>query len=94
MECKVTKYNAKCLEFQQVKTEHKHLAGLLNPLFVPEWKLEVMTMDFITGLPKTKKQNDSSMVVVDTFSKQTHFIRVKCTYKVVHIVEIFIKDIF
>ena len=41
-------------------------------------------MDFITGLPKRKKQNDSIFVVVDKFSKEAHFIPVKSTYKVVH----------
>ena len=51
-------------------------------------------MDFIMGLPKSKKQNDSIFVVVDKLSKETHFILVKSTYKVVHIVDIFLKDIF
>ena len=51
-------------------------------------------MDFITGLPKIKKQNDSIFVVVDNFSKTTHFIPVKSAYKVVHIADIFLKEIF
>ena len=41
-------------------------------------------MDFITGLPKRKNQNNSIFVVVDKLSKSTHFIPVKSTYKVVH----------
>ena len=51
-------------------------------------------MDFITGLPKSKKQNGSIFVVVDQFSKAPHFISVKLTYKEVHIVDIFLKEIF
>ena len=51
-------------------------------------------MDFITGLPKSKKQNDSIFVVVDKLSKETHFIPMKLTYKEVHIVDIFLKEIF
>ena len=51
-------------------------------------------MDFIMGLPKSKKKNDSIFVVVDKLSKATHFIPVKLTYKVVHIVDIFLKKIF
>jgi hypothetical protein len=31
-------------------------------------------MDFITGLPITKKHNDSIMVVIDKLTKETHFI--------------------
>jgi hypothetical protein len=53
------------LECQKVKAEHRHPAGLLQPLPIPEWKWEVVTMDFITKLPRTNKQHDSIMVVVD-----------------------------
>ena len=51
-------------------------------------------MDFITVLLKSKKHNDSIFVVVDKLSKATHFIPVKSTYKEVHIVDIFLKEIF
>ena len=51
-------------------------------------------MDFITGLPKSKKQNDYIFVVVDKLSKAAHFIPVKSTYKAVHIADIFLKEIF
>ena len=50
-------------------------------------------MDFITGLPKSKKQNDSIFVVVDKLSKSAHFILVQSTYKAVHITNIFLKEI-
>ena len=51
-------------------------------------------MDFITGLPKSKKQNDSIFVVIDKLSNKTHFIPVKSTYKAVNIGNIFPKEIF
>ena len=61
-------YLARCIECQQVKIEHQHPAGLLQPLPIPEWKWEIISMDFVTGLPKTNKQYDSIMVVVDKSS--------------------------
>ena len=51
-------------------------------------------MDFITGLPKSKRKNDSIFVVIDKLSKEAHFIQVKLTHKVVHIADIFLKQIF
>jgi hypothetical protein len=48
-------YLAKCLECQQVKTEHRHPIGLLQPLPILEWKWETISMDFIIGLPKLAK---------------------------------------
>ena len=51
-------------------------------------------MDFIIGLPKSKKQNDYIFVVIKKFSKPTNFIPVNSTYKRVHIVDIFLKEIF
>jgi len=72
----VVEYLAQCLEHQQIKAEHQHLTGLLQPLPIPEWKWETISMDFIMGLPKTKSNNDSIMVVVDKLSKSAHFIPV------------------
>ena len=50
-------------------------------------------MDFIIGLPKSKKKNDSIFVVVDKLSKATQFILVKLTYKEIHIVDILLQEI-
>ena len=46
---------AQCLTCQIVKAEHQRPAGLLQPLPIPEWKWEHVTMDFVVGLPKTEK---------------------------------------
>jgi ribosomal protein L21E len=94
MKREVAEYLARCLECQLVKAEHQHPAGLLQPLPIPEWKWEIISLDFITGLPRNAKQNDSIMVVVDKLSKAAHFIPVKSTYKAINIAEIFMKEIF
>jgi len=90
----VVEYLARCLECQQVKAEHQHPAGLLQPLPIPEWKWETITMEFITGLPKSKKNNDSIMVVVDKLSKSAHFIPVQSTYRAAQIENVFMQNIF
>jgi hypothetical protein len=52
----------------------------------------VVTIDFITKLPRTMKQHDSIMVVVDKLTKATHFISVKTTRKATNIAEIYMKE--
>jgi hypothetical protein len=93
MKKEVVDFIAKCLECQKVKVEHRHPAGLLQPLPIPEWKWEVVTMDFITKLPRTTKQHDSIMVVVDKLTKVAHFIPVKLTHKEINIVDIYMREI-
>jgi hypothetical protein len=89
----IVEYIARCMECQNVKDEHRHATGLLQPLPIPEWKWEVVTMDFITGLPRTRKQHDSIMVSVDKLMKVAHFIMLKDTHKAVEVADIFMKEV-
>lgn len=41
-------YIARCQKCQQVKVENQHPMRLLQLLSIPEWKWEVILMDFIT----------------------------------------------
>ncbi len=52
-----------------------------------------ISIDLITRLPKSKRQNDSIMVV-DKLSKAPRFIPVKSTYKEINIANIFMKEVF
>jgi hypothetical protein len=93
MKKEVAEYIAKCLECQKVKAEHRHPTGLMQPLPIPEWKWEVVKMDFITKLPRTSKHHDSIMVVVDKLTKDAHFIPVKLTHKETNVVDIYMREI-
>ncbi|KAJ0510834.1 putative nucleotidyltransferase, Ribonuclease H [Helianthus annuus] len=70
----IATYVAKCLTCAQVKAEHQKPSGLLQQPELPEWKWEMVTMDFITKLPKTKKGNDTIWVIVDRLTKSAHFL--------------------
>ena len=94
MKTELAEYIARCFECQQMKTEHQHLAGLLQPLPIPSWKWEIISLDFVTRLPRNQNLNDSIMVLVDKLSKESHFIPVKTTYKAANIADIFLKQIF
>jgi hypothetical protein len=93
MKADIVNYVARCLECQQVKAEHRHPAGLLQPHAIPESKWEVISMDFIVGLPLTARRHDSIFVVVDTLTKSAHFIPVRTTYQAPDIARVFISEI-
>ncbi|GJT59303.1 hypothetical protein Tco_1002836 [Tanacetum coccineum] len=46
------------LLIHQVKIEHQRASGLLQPLEIPMWKWDEISMDFVTGLPTTQKRHD------------------------------------
>jgi hypothetical protein len=76
----VAKFVAHCNICQRVKIEHKKHSGLLQPLSIPEWKWQDISMDFINGLPRTQKANDLIWIIVDRLTKDMHFIHVCTTY--------------
>ncbi|TYK18679.1 pol protein [Cucumis melo var. makuwa] len=80
MKREVADFVSRCLVCQQVKAPRQCPAGLLQPLSVPGWKWESVSMDFITGLPKTLKGYTVIWVVVDRLTKSAHFVPGKSTY--------------
>ena len=89
----VAQYVASCLTCQQVKFEHQRPTGLLQELPLPEWKWERITMDFVVGLPKTRKGHDSIWVIVYRLTKSAHFLAVKTTYTVAQYAQVYLDSI-
>ncbi|WVZ63933.1 LOW QUALITY PROTEIN: hypothetical protein U9M48_013523 [Paspalum notatum var. saurae] len=89
----VAEYVAVCDTCQRVKAGHQRPAGLLQPLKIPEWKWEEISMDFIVGLARTQKGYNSIGVVVDRLTKVAHFIPVNTTYSGARLAELYISRI-
>ena len=70
-----------CLSCARNKPAQHKPYGELSPLPVPEKPWDSVSMDFITDLPLTENKNDAILVVVDRFTKMTHFIpcAISCT---------------
>ena len=73
MKREIAGYTSHCAVCQQVKAETKKPFGLLQPLLVPQWKWEDITMDFMYKLPRTRNGYDGIWVIVDRFTKSAHF---------------------
>ena len=50
-------------------------------------------MDFIVGLPPTRRQNDSIWAMVDRMIKSVHYIPVKSTYSAEDYAKVYVYDI-
>ncbi|GKD20684.1 retrotransposable element Tf2, partial [Tanacetum coccineum] len=84
---------SKCMTCQQVKIEHQRASGLLQPLEIPVWKWDEISMDFVTGLPTTQKRHDAIWVVVDRLTKSAHFLPIRKNYGISKLAEIFQQEI-
>jgi hypothetical protein len=89
----IVNYVVRFLECQQVKAEHRHPLGLLQPHSISELKWEVISMDFIVGFPLMERRHDSIFVVVNTLTKSAHFISVHMMYQAPDIERVFISEI-
>ena len=89
----VLDFVTKCIVCQRMKTEHQVPSGLLQPIRIPEWKWDRITMDSVVGLPLIRRMHDSVWVVVDRLTKSAHFLLVRTDSSLNKLVELYIKEI-
>jgi hypothetical protein len=77
-----------CSVCQQAKLDHVPYPGLLQSLPVPEQAWQVVTMDFIKGLP-TSAQFNCILVIVDKFSKYAHFLKLKHPFSALQVAKLY-----
>jgi hypothetical protein len=88
----VERYVSRCTTCNKAKSRlNPH--GLYIPLPVPSVPWKDISMDFILGLPRTKRGRNSIFVVVDRFSKMAHFIPCHKSDNVSHVVDLFFTEI-
>jgi len=69
MKKEIAEFVYACLVCQKSKIEHQKSSGLMQPLFVPDWKWNSISMDFVGALLKTVKGFDLIWVIVDRLLK-------------------------
>ncbi|MEX5618412.1 integrase zinc binding domain-containing protein, partial [Pseudomonas syringae] len=89
----VAHFVSEYLVCQMVKAEWKHPAGLLHPLEILVWKWEDISIDFVDGLPRFRRGNESIWVIVDRLTKSAHFIPLPVTRDVRLLCDKYIREV-
>ena len=92
MKKNIQDYVVACAVCQQAKTEVSY-PRLLQPLVVPDYAWQVLSMDFIEGLPSSESFN-CILVVVDKFSKYTHFIKLTHPFTALKVAKLFMDSVY
>ena len=86
----IEEYVAKCPNFQEVKGEHLKLGVLTHISEVQTWKWEAINMDFLVGIPRTRRNHDSLWVIMDRMTMSALIIPMKSTYRSKDYVKLYI----
>ncbi|WZZ27141.1 hypothetical protein YC2023_010542 [Brassica napus] len=89
----VATFVSQCQTCQKVKAEHQVPSGLLQNLPLPEWKWDMVTMDFVSGLPTTTGGKNSIWVIVDRLTKSAHFLAIKTSDRADQLARTYISEI-
>jgi hypothetical protein len=89
----VHKFIQQCQTCQQAKSEHIKLPGLLQPLPIPTRAWQIVSLDFVEGLPKSDQYN-AILVVVDKFSKYGHFIPLHHPFTAMQIAKLYLDNVY
>lgn len=88
----MARFVRKCKVCRIAKTRGSN-AGLYQPLPVPMAPWEDVSLNFVLGLPRTQRNKDSVMVVVDQFSKMAHFTACNKTFDASQVVCLFCRKL-
>jgi len=89
----VRQYVTTCVGCQANKPSNQLPIGLLQPLPIPTRRWETVTMDLITQLPISQRQNDAIIVFVDKLSKMVHYAPCKTAISAPEVAQIFFQQI-
>lgn len=89
----VNKYVDGCELCQRTKPIRAKPVGLLQPLSTPEGPWQMITYNFIPGLPKSEG-HDVILMVVDSNTKMAHFIPMDGLPNASKLADVMIKEVF
>jgi hypothetical protein len=93
MKCETAHYKLECDTYRKVEADYMKPGGLLQPLSIPGWKWDDISMDFIVGIHLTARKVNSIWVIVDRFTKYAQFIPMHTRYNTKRYEELYIAHI-
>ncbi|GKB69946.1 putative reverse transcriptase domain-containing protein [Tanacetum coccineum] len=93
MKADIATYVSKYMTCAKVKTKHQKPSSLLQQPEIPKWKWKKITMDFVSGLPRTPSGYDMIWVIVDRLTKSAHFLPMKKTNSMEKLTHQYLKKI-
>ncbi|KAJ9510841.1 hypothetical protein QJQ45_027743, partial [Haematococcus lacustris] len=94
MRSDVRHYVTTCDACQRDKSSTLKPGGLLNPLSIPDYRWESVSMDLITKLPSASHGFDAICVFVDRLSKMVHFVPCKESMNAKGFARLFVDNVF
>lgn len=89
----VQNFVSSCVVCQQAKSERVKYPGFLEPLSVPQSAWQMVSMDFVEGLPCSSGKN-CILVIVDKFSKFSHFVPLSHPFTAVTVAKVFMQQVY
>ena len=86
----VERFIDKCISCRQAKSK-VHPRGLYTLLPIRKELWIDLSMNFIFGLPRSRRSNDSIYVIIDKFSKMAHFIACHKSDDASHVANLFFR---
>lgn len=93
MRADVERFVACCNTCQCSKPRVGPVPGTLQPLPIPSEPWQSVTVDFITGLPRTARGYDSIIVFVDRLTKMAHFAPTRKTVNAEQTAALLLKEV-
>lgn len=76
-----------------IQTDRRCLPGKLQPLPIPSRAWKIKSMNFVEGLPLSSFHN-CILVVVDSFTKNAHFLPLKHPFTAIGVAKLFLDNIY
>jgi len=93
MKTYVDDYVASCLVCQKARIEHQRSDGTLEPLDIPQWKWDNISMDFVTHLLRFVRGHDSIWVIVDKLTKYAHFLPINQKMSMDKLADLYVREV-